>query len=124
MDLRGHIISRNRSFISEALPTIWKEVDDNTDKNITLLSASGIQHALRVLTSQTRERLGKYCLFIDALDELTGDIVASTAFLETLASSENVKIIISSRPAPSCFVAFNHRPKMKLHDLAGNDISS
>ena len=107
------IFSRSQSLISEVLPTTWKELQNNTNKAIALQSASKTQHAFRVLTTQTPERLGKYCLFIDGLDELTGDVSASIAFLKTLASSENVRIIISSRPIPSCFVASSHQPKTR-----------
>ncbi|KAK7747694.1 hypothetical protein SLS62_008940 [Diatrype stigma] len=118
------ILSENQGLISEALPNIWKELHDSDKDAISLPSASETHYAFQVLTRKASNGMRKYCFFIDGLDELAGDIMMSITFIKTLASSDNVKIIVASRPIPSCFAAFQDVPKLELQGLTRSDIAS
>jgi len=63
----------------------------------------------------------KVCLFIDGLDEYEGDVPDLLKLLLATAS-ENFKMIVSSRPIPSCITALKNYPHLRLEFLTRSDI--
>ena len=53
----------------------------------------------------------------------SGDHEQGIAFLEGLAATKNIKIVVSSRPIPGCFEAFATKPKLYLQDFTMPDIN-
>ncbi|KAI1121239.1 hypothetical protein F5Y10DRAFT_105093 [Nemania abortiva] len=65
----------------------------------------------------------KMCLFIDGLDEYTGDHIELINLLKTLNKSTDIKICAASRPWVDFLDAFNHSSwKLHVHNLTSNDI--
>jgi hypothetical protein len=69
----------------------------------------------------------KVAMLIDGLDEFQSLTVTMTElaniFLKA-ASSPNVKALLSSRPLAPFEFSFQQQPKLRLHQLTGNDISA
>lgn len=120
------ILSFNPSLIPEALPNMWRELYNNMHKDecaIELPSLAEIKYAFRIISNST-ERLGKVCLFVDGLDEFDGDLASGIAFIKSLTVNSSIKAIVSSRPIPACVAAFDGLPTLALHDLNLGDIAS
>jgi hypothetical protein len=86
---------------------------------------SELRHTLHCFTASVR-RSAKIFLLVDGLDELDGSDNAREEVINLLfnmASFENVKICLSSRPWNIFRDAFNEFPQLKLEDLTRNDIS-
>ena len=64
----------------------------------------------------------KFCLFIDGLDEFSGDHMRLVRLLQTVVSSPKIKICTASRPWNVFEDAFKSRPSLMLQDLTYNDI--
>ena len=65
----------------------------------------------------------RLCLFIDGVDEFSGDHSTLAELLKTVLSHK-VKMVISSRPTSPCLTAFEEYPKLRLQDLTKGDIIS
>jgi hypothetical protein len=78
-------------------------------KAFTILMGDQIQNA-------------KVCLFIDGIDEYAGDYHEVLDLFKQAVSSEQVKVVLSSRPIPSCVATFWHCPQLRLQDLTYDDI--
>jgi hypothetical protein len=78
--------------------------------------------ALNAVSKQTTLH-GKFCFFVDGLDEYEGDDEDIIVLLQALASSPNVKICVSSRPWNAFLDAFDDSEwKLALEDLTSNDM--
>ncbi len=66
----------------------------------------------------------KICLFVDGLDEYSGDHADICAFLIDITNSPGspIKIVISSRPWVVISDALQHFPHIRLQDLTRSDI--
>ncbi|KAI1040802.1 hypothetical protein LB505_014009 [Fusarium chuoi] len=74
-----------------------------THDDITLPSVAETRQAFEVISANSR-RIGHTCFFIDGLDELVGDYSDSIDFISKLAQSEQSKVVVSSRPIPTCIL--------------------
>lgn len=63
----------------------------------------------------------KICLFIDGIDEFDGDHAEISTLFTTIASS-SIKIVLTSRPIPTCVDVFSDCPSLRLQDLTYHDI--
>ncbi|KAK3985133.1 prion-inhibition and propagation-domain-containing protein [Cladorrhinum sp. PSN332] len=122
------ILSRNRDIIPEALPVMWKELDDTGDNNVTvsgdvkLPSTSEMEGAFNYIAN-SQSSLGRFCFLIDGLDEFTGNYLDAISFINSLVRNPQIKVILSSRPIPDCVAAFSECPKLRLQDLNRPDIA-
>jgi hypothetical protein len=64
----------------------------------------------------------KVYFFIDGIDEYAGDYHEALDLFKQAVSSEQVKIVLSSRPIPSCVATFWHCPQLRVQDLTYDDI--
>ncbi|KAI8721385.1 hypothetical protein NCS52_00586000 [Fusarium sp. LHS14.1] len=113
------ILSSHPKLIPEALPAMWKEVH-NSKNEITSPSPAEMETAFRVISSS--RDLGRFCFFIDGLDEYLGNYQDGISFIKSLAAGQNVKVIVSSRPIPDCVAAFRGLSQLDLPDLTRPDI--
>ncbi|KAH7123067.1 hypothetical protein EDB81DRAFT_226172 [Dactylonectria macrodidyma] len=81
-----------------------------------------LKEAFKLLASQTVSP-GMMCLFVDGVDECAGDHLQLVDFLRSTASP-NVKIVMSSRPTPTCEQAFNGCVSIKLQLLTRGDMET
>ncbi|KAK5637025.1 hypothetical protein RRF57_012737 [Xylaria bambusicola] len=114
------ILDSHRSLIPEVLPHMWKELYNKEDAELP--SQAEMKCAFETI-SRMSDMLGRFCLFIDGLDEFVGDYMDGVAFIKSLAANEHIKIIVSSRPIPDCVTAFSDLPKLQLQDLTRDDIT-
>ena len=80
-----------------------------------------LKRAFKTLVSSAPPGL-KMCFIIDGLDEYDGDVSELAELFIQAATSESVKILLSSRPVPACVEAFSLCPKLRLQDLTKGDI--
>jgi len=65
----------------------------------------------------------KLCLFVDGLDEFSGDHSRLIRlFRDILGSNKNIKLCVSSRPWVIFEDAFGHKPSLRLEALTREDI--
>ncbi|RSL57464.1 hypothetical protein CEP54_008277 [Fusarium duplospermum] len=113
------ILSSHPKLIPKALPTMWKEAYDGR-KMIASPTTAEAEKAFKVIS--TSPHLGRFCLFIDGLDEYLGNYQDGISFVKSLAAGQNVKVIVSSRPIPDCIASFRELPQLDLPDLTRPDI--
>ncbi|KAK3690334.1 prion-inhibition and propagation-domain-containing protein [Podospora appendiculata] len=121
--LLHQLLSANKALIESALPDMWKDLNVCHGKTASLPSSSETEHAFKTIAERL-PHLGKMCFFIDGLDEFVGDYMEGIRFIKRLATSPNVKIVVSSRPIPDCVAAFEDAPKLHLYHLTRGDITS
>ncbi len=120
--LLHQILLRHPSIIRDALPGMWKELERNQDEQVSLPSRTEIKQAFRTVTSMFTE-LGRFCLFIDGVDEFNGDHRDAITFIKELTVNLGVKAVVSSRPIPECVAGFQDCPRLRLQDLTRRDIA-
>jgi hypothetical protein len=89
-------------------------------------SLSQLEKAFKVITNQSNIPL-KACLFIDALDEHSGDHERLLTMIRSLEHKDTtdtafIKICVSSRLEPSFVIAFASCPQFKVHHHTVHDI--
>ena len=116
------VMDANRTLIPKLLPRLWQ--DTYVSETIPVLpSPTELIQAFERLSSSHQEA-GKFCFFIDGLDEYLGKPADAIRFIQSLVGVQNVKIVVSSRPTPVCVQAFTNNPKMYLQDLTHRDIET
>lgn len=115
------ILSNNPSLIADVLPNMWRGLYD-TETDAALPSVAETRYAFQTIA--LRSDIGKFCIFIDGLDEFVGNYLDGITFLKELAVNKHIKIIVSSRPIADCVNSFDSLPTLQLHHLNHDDISS
>jgi hypothetical protein len=116
-----HVLNQNRSLIPVILPHMWTEAQ-NGSVELEIPSSVEMQRAFQRLGTESTN--GAYVFFIDGLDEFTGNHRDSISFVQSFASSANIKVSLSSRPIDTCVAAFSTKPKLRLQDLTESDMES
>ncbi|KAH7231502.1 prion-inhibition and propagation-domain-containing protein [Fusarium solani] len=114
----------HRSLIPESLPDMWHHTHAHED-NLQDPSEGDLLYAFEQFAQRKMDgplAKAKFCFFIDGLDEFSGVIRESIAFVETLVRDPNIKVVVSSRPIPSCHAAFRNLPSLLLQELNRVDI--
>ncbi|KAI4650603.1 hypothetical protein J4E93_002960 [Alternaria ventricosa] len=109
------------ALIPVVLPHMWQEAQNGAPE-LGLPSDIEMQHAFQRLGTESTN--GAYAIFIDGLDEFTGDLMNGISFVQSFANFPDIKILLSSRPYDTCEAAFSERPKLGLHDLTKHDIET
>ena len=119
-------LESNRPLIPIILPNMWRECDKLTSSSAMsipplLPSKEDLREAFELLQSHYDDG-AKYCLFLDGLDELSGDHGEAIELVQKLSTIKNIKVIVSSRPIALCEDAFSAGPHLRLQDLTRGDI--
>ncbi len=120
--LLHQILSQRPSAIPEVLPGMWKELEHNPKAKVSLPNPTETRHAFQTLASKASE-FGRFCVFIDGLDEFTGDFRDAITFIQDLTANPCFKVVVSSRPIPECNAGFEDCPGLRLQDLTRPDIA-
>lgn len=81
-----------------------------------------LEQSLILFVEQIPPNLSLF-LFIDGVDEYTGDFLMFCKLLVRISSSPAIKVLVSSRPIPECYHVFGDFPSLRLQDLTRDDIS-
>jgi hypothetical protein len=116
------ILDQQPKLIPIAYPEQWKSLSskERIEQPITN-GKQELANAIGRITTQTTYPL-KVCLFIDGLDEFSGEHAQVIELFNTIAAAPSIKICISSRPWPVFMEAFASCPGLTLQDLTRNDI--
>ncbi|KAK3986149.1 hypothetical protein QBC44DRAFT_222252, partial [Cladorrhinum sp. PSN332] len=118
------ILSEAPSLIPMVMPDLCREVTKRPDDHLGEPSIVELTRWFKNLACHLpRHQQARFCLFIDGLDEFAGDHPDLADFLVDIASkSNNMKLVISSRPLTAFTEAFQDAPSLHLQDLTENDI--
>lgn len=64
----------------------------------------------------------RICLMVDGIDEYAGDYNELCDLLSEVSEGTSIKILLSSRPIPTCIYRFEQYPQLRLQDLTRDDI--
>lgn len=123
--LRGilhSIFSKLPDLLRKVVPHRWNKSASNEDIRTDTWSQNELSQALQAITA-----LGswgyRFCLFLDGLDEYSGEHRDLVADLRTLASNKCIKICVSSRPWNVFVNAFGSLDTVvHLEELTADDI--
>ncbi|CAH0053912.1 unnamed protein product [Clonostachys solani] len=115
------VLSLHPSLCQELLPRIWEQAYGHDEIDFAL---PGPEEILRLCKSiRDHSQVSRMCLFLDGLDEFSGNILEGIELIETLTSGSKIKAVVSSRPEHKLVAAFHKCPQLKLEDLSQPDIS-
>lgn len=114
-----HVLEENQSLIPFVIPNMWQEAQSGV-KDLKLPSSTELNRAFQQLGKASTQ--GAFAFFIDGIDEFKGSDREGISFIQKLATSAHIKILLSSRPIDTCVAAFRTRPQLRLHDLTKRDI--
>lgn len=137
IDMEQSIIGLLRSLLYQILAKFPDKIRLLDQMNSPCEHAHPSTHGYKPIAAWTEHRLQttfddvmhqmqdscRMCIFIDGLDEFTGD---QSALVETLVTmqSKAIKLCLSSRPHRSYNEAFGSYAKLKLQDLTDGDIKT
>lgn len=111
-------LQQSPALLSEVLSP---ELDSAVDPKYHVWMLNPLKTCLRRFVSRHQTR---FALFVDGLDEFTGDHLDILDFFDNVASLPNTKICISSRPWAMFQTRFDTCPKIRLEDLTAHDIAA
>lgn len=126
-----HILDAYPGLVPVLFPARWTRIQSNMDGVQDLWSRSELQIALQDVSQVIGDVYGnkkpwappKFCVFIDGLDEYSGNHGELIRTLENFACGEHTKLCVSSRPWHVFTTAFElHKPHLSLQDLTREDI--
>ena len=79
-----------------------------------------LMRAFKTLIRKGKSR--RFVFLIDGLDEFSGDHGELITLIHEIASADNVKMCVASRPWPVFEEAFDHSPSLLLEDLTYHDM--
>jgi hypothetical protein len=120
------ILHQHPSLIAVVLPWAWARAYSRYISGLPVVareswSVSKSMKAFKTLTRQKSTAL-QLCLLIDGLDEFDGDHDHLAQFFKEIATSDNIKICLSSRPWVVFQDHFRNFPSLRLQDLTEQDI--
>ncbi|KAK4210084.1 hypothetical protein QBC37DRAFT_390760 [Rhypophila decipiens] len=115
-----NIFSQSSHVIPLVCPDRWADVM----KSNTVTSGWSLHELSRALLAAAKQpQLGmRFCIFIDGLDEYTGDHGRLSQMALELGKCPGVKLCVSSRPWNDFLEHFVDIPKLNVHDLTQDDI--
>lgn len=125
--LQHDIFEQRGGLMNVAFPEEWRQLKDgryrdNSGKRMQMDSGY-----LQGVFEKTVKLCGKLCIFIDGLDEYSGDLVEATQFLNLTKPNPNIKICVSSRPEAEIYKILGTQPLLPMlqtQDLTRWDINN
>lgn len=115
------ILEEHQSLIPGVFPGLCRALLSHEISTLSEPTSAELRKALAsLLLLDSNLRI---CIFIDGVDEYDGDHVEIAEFFKSIPS-QSIKVVLSSRPIPSCTKAFSDCPKLLLQDLTYDDIKS
>ena len=115
------IVGRRPELVPIIFPELCRSIIAGQVRGLTDLTYIELKDALMIFIKNIPANLA-VCFIIDGIDEYKGDHTEICDLLFQVSQAERVKILLSSRPIPSCVQAFSDVPKLRLQDLTHNDI--
>lgn len=115
------ILEEHQSLIPSVFPGLCRALLSHEILTLSEPTSAELRKALASLLHL--ESNLRICIFIDGVDEYDGDHVEIAEFFKSIPS-QSIKVVLSSRPIPSCTEAFSKCPKLLLQDLTYDDIKS
>lgn len=112
------------NMLPNLFPGRWAEMESNLDPMLMVLqpwTTSECLQALRRILSHLFSHF-RFIIFVDGLDECSGDHEELTTLLKEMAASSNIKMCLASRPWSMFQDAFNSSPSLMLQHLTSGDI--
>ncbi|KAF4459825.1 P-loop containing nucleoside triphosphate hydrolase [Fusarium albosuccineum] len=116
-----YILQKEKELVPVLFPNVIRALQSKQQALPLELTEVELQSAFFGLV-QTDLLLAKVCFIIDGLDEYDGDHDELANTFSQVTQSSKVKILLSSRPIPSCVYAFAKCPSLRLQDLTSKDI--
>lgn len=124
ISLLHQILQKVPEYIPEVSPHRWEAMclfnDDQREREWT---EKELHEMLRAAVHEVSKSM-KMCLFVDGLDEFSGEHHDLISLFRDLMEHPNVKVCVSSRPWLVFEEAFMHKPSMMLQDLTYADIKN
>ncbi|KAI1740083.1 prion-inhibition and propagation-domain-containing protein [Xylaria scruposa] len=116
-----YILAAEPALVPILLPGMWKEIRYTKRNEVDLPSITEMRMAFNRLTKGAVIK-SKYCFVIDGLDECSGGFRDIISFINCLITSDNIKVLVSSRPLAEFEEAFSSKSKLRLQDLNREDM--
>ena len=114
------VLTKKPEIVLTLFPDVCRSIIAGKLNGPLELSFIELQKAFSTLFSTPKNF--KVCFIVDGLDEYDGDHTEICELFSQLAVSDDAKILLSSRPIPSCVHAFSNCPTLRLQDLTHNDV--
>ncbi|KAF2667552.1 hypothetical protein BT63DRAFT_426413 [Microthyrium microscopicum] len=121
------LLSKEPHLVPHVIPKHWMAALQDVTPEAKLeheylypWTVKDLKEAFQKVTSHESEFC--YCIFIDGLDEFSGDKDDLIETTNALHSLPNVKLCVSSRPWNIFESSFGHYPKLYMEELNTNDI--
>ena len=116
------VLKQRPDLVPTLFPNVYRAIYSGQLRSPLQFSHSELIKAFMALSSLDDKDL-RLCFIIDGLDEYAGDCVELTdLFTRLTSSSEHIKILLSSRPIPSCTYAFSACSSLQLQKLTCKDV--
>ncbi|KAI0555609.1 prion-inhibition and propagation-domain-containing protein [Xylaria curta] len=116
-----YILDAEPALVPILLPGMWKEIRHTERNEVDLPSITEMRMAFNRLAKGVVMK-SKYCFVIDGLDECSGCFRDIISFINCLITSDDIKVLVSSRPLAEFEEAFSSKPKLRLQDLNRDDM--
>ncbi|KAK5032803.1 hypothetical protein LTS07_004213 [Exophiala sideris] len=116
------VLQRHPGLIPTAFPGLCRHALSHSSNRLAEPSFPELKKAMLNLVNQPTSSL-RMCFFIDGIDEYEGDEAELIDLLkEVMSCSTQVKMVLSSRPTPTCVDDLSEFPSLRLQDLTHDDI--
>jgi len=114
------VLSKKPELVLVLFPDVCRSILAGKLSGPLELSFIELQNAFSMLFSTPKNF--KLCFIVDGLDEYDGDHTEICELFSQLAVSDDAKVLLSSRPIPSCVRAFSSCPTLRLQNLTHSDV--
>ncbi|OCL09227.1 hypothetical protein AOQ84DRAFT_291652, partial [Glonium stellatum] len=115
------ILRRRQKLIPVLFPGVCRSTISGQLRGPLELSFIELRKAFMTLMNSVQDNLG-VCFIVDGIDEYEGDQDDLVELFSQATTSSSVKMLISSRPIPSCVFALLGSCSLRLQDLTFNDV--
>ncbi|KAI4086823.1 MAG: hypothetical protein LQ344_007260 [Seirophora lacunosa] len=115
-----HILQQDPSLIAAMCPSRWNQSASSMES----WSYAEVLEVVERIKEQTLDSF-RFCFFLDGLDEFEGDHMDIVSTINSLASSDAIKVCFSSRPWTVFENAYGPKTEsvIRVHDLTQGDIT-